>query len=57
MQKGLIGMSDCAILAREERFSSRQGILSMTVQYTAEKDIAKQAEVTMQEFTVSPESN
>ncbi|MCI5925117.1 MAG: sporulation protein YqfD [Oscillospiraceae bacterium] len=50
-------LSDCAILAREERFSSRQGILSMTVQYTAEKDIAKQAEVTMQEFTASPESS
>lgn len=50
-------LSDCAVLAREERLSARQGILSMTVQYTAEQDIAKQAEVTMQEFTVSPESS
>lgn len=50
-------LSDCAILAREERFSSKQGILSMTVQYTVERDIAKQDKVTMQEFTASQESS
>ncbi len=50
-------LSDCAILAREEQVSVQQGILSMTVQYTAERDIAKKAEVTMQEFTASSENN
>ena len=50
-------LSDCAILSRETNISVNNNVLSMTIQYTAERDIAQQAAITLQEFTASPESN
>lgn len=50
-------LSDSAILSREEHFSKKGSVLSLTVRYTAERNIAQTVPVTMREFTVQPENS